>query len=173
MEHNTFQERFDCLIKVDNGAPLMPVLVRYSVNAKHVTELGVGKRSIFGSSCLLNNPQKFVQVDTNDPDIVCSNDLKELCEANGVEYRFISGDAKLVDLEPTNLLIVDDDHSIGQVAANLKKHAHLVKQYIVFHDTNIEHITREIDEFLKIHAEWKIDFVTRQACGLKIIKRIS
>jgi hypothetical protein len=51
-------------------------------------------------------------------------------------------------------------------------HAHKVRKYLIFHDTNlVKDLNRAISEFIEANKEWKIKEVLTNNNGLTVLER--
>ncbi len=149
---------------------------------KHITELGVGT----GQSTLawlLVQPDKLVLVDAGIQ--LCLPKLHRL--RGRTEIVFIHADTRRCDLEPTDILFIDTAHHRAQLMAELDKHAHLCRGYILLHDTTTfarhgeagdhnepgQGLCDALDEWLPRHPEWQYSSVFHNNNGLTILKRVA
>jgi len=95
--------------------------------------------------------------------------METLARAEGVDYLFTLGDTREVDIEETDLLFVDTDHTYAQVKAELERHAHKVRRYLIFHDTvTYKEIVPAIEETL---VDWYTLEDIRTQHGLLILEK--
>ncbi len=111
----------------------------------HVTEFGV--RSGVSTQAFLT---------TNVPSIHYDIDPQPFAFPS--PHSFIQADTLKIDIQPTDLLFIDTEHSYEQLSQELALHANKVRKYLVFHDTTTydEALTPAIVEFLKDHKDWKL-----------------
>ncbi len=100
----------------------------------------------------------------------------------GVPFTFIQGDSLQVEIEPTDILMIDSLHTEKQLAAELARHAGKARELIVLHDTHTFGAIGEdgapgllpaLDAFLASHPEWKREKVYTNNNGLTILKRMA
>ncbi len=110
----------------------LPMLKKYAGMCHHVTEFGIERG--WSTSALL----------TSGASVVRSYDLVRLPEVTeleylaleaGVDWKFILGDTRKVEIEQTDLLFIDTDHTYEQVKAELIQSIDRVNRFLVFHDT--------------------------------------
>jgi len=110
----------------------LPTLKRYASECSHVTEMGV-REGVSLTALLAGRPSKTVGIDINLKDNV--HNLKELVESEGLEFDYILGDTRTIEIEPTEFLFIDTWHCYEQLKAELELHHNKVSKYIGFHDT--------------------------------------
>jgi hypothetical protein len=98
----------------------------------------------------------------------------------GVELRLIEQDTNLVDIEITDLLLLDSRHTKEQVANELKN-AERVQKFIALHDTlryggkgenGASGILEALDAFLNGPGQdWEIKDIDTRQNGLTVLKR--
>ena len=76
-------------------------------------------------------PEKVVSYDIED---LASGKLQQWADLVGVEWEFRLEDTSKVEIEETDFLFVDTEHSYEQVKAELKN-KDKVRKFIGFHDT--------------------------------------
>ena len=109
----------------------VPTLREYAARCDHVTEFGV--RSGNSTVALLSGkPRRMVSYDVQHAPVTAA--MKTLA-APATEYEFRVGDSRNVEIEETDLLLVDSVHTAPHVMAELANTAGKVRKYLVFHDT--------------------------------------
>ena len=172
---------------------LHDTLYEYALQCDHVTEFGVRwVESTF--SFILAQPSTLISIDIEHPstypefngeeNLRLAYECAEECE---VDFTFKVGSTLGVDIDPTDLLFIDTEHSYLQLKHELKLHSSKVKKYILMHDTlahaytdSVSHLKRSgtksrcgnlglrgiperhgltlcIDEFLEKNKEWEFD----------------
>lgn len=110
-----------------------PALYTYAKQCNHVTEMGV--RGVISTWALMASiPKKFVAYDiASCPVEEASNVAKDL----DIDFKFIIADTINPDLqiEQTDLLLIDTWHVYDQLKLELKYHNTRVNKYIIMHDT--------------------------------------
>jgi cephalosporin hydroxylase len=181
---------------------LHSTLVRYAKECDHITEFGVRwVETTF--SFLLGNPSKLISIDIDHPsihDVGASNlnQAVQYAEEYDIEFSFIQADNLSLDIEPTDLLFIDTEHSYLQLKHELKAHNKNVRKYIIMHDTLTHkfydsnsygqtHTLAEIDpgdfnrhglglaisEFLEKNKDWRLKEEILTGQGLTILERVN
>ena len=163
----------------------LPILRDLSKDCSHITEMGV--RYIVSSWAFLEGLDRggtLVSIDITHPSFY-GGDLGQFqiaCMQKGIDFSFILGDTKEIEIEETDLLFIDTLHRYEQLKIELKKHANKAKKYIAFHDTTTfatmgddgiegNGIWKAIEEFLVEHKEWKIKHRYTNNNGLLILEK--
>jgi hypothetical protein len=152
-------------------------------------------------------PKKLVSYDMQDPsfwdtnnpaeqlDIIARGynklqDVYDVANEFGLDFRFIQANVLNIEIEETDLLFIDTCHTYKHLKEELKLHAHKVKKYIIFHDTttyayidetNYDSlggvfapdgggIWKAIEEFLQNNPHWELEKRYMNNNGLTIIK---
>jgi translation initiation factor RLI1 len=87
----------------------------------------------------------------------------------------LRSDSLKIEIEPTDMMFVDTDHTYSQVTKELELHASKVKKYIGFHDTDVyaSEVLAAVVNFMMKNREWQFHYFTKRNNGLTIIKRIA
>jgi hypothetical protein len=172
----------------------LPTLKKYASECDHITEMGV--RWVVSTFALLEgNPKTLISIDILDPRTNIEwnskfNSKERLetiissCNNSNINYKFILGDTRALEIEKTDLLFIDTLHDYEQLKCELKLHADKVKKYIIFHDTVSFRNKNEsgtvgeknglypaIEEFLSENAHWVVHEVFTNCNGLTVLKR--
>ena len=161
----------------------LPTLKKYASECSHVTEMGV--RSIVSTYGLLaGRPDKMVSIDMTHPAFAGGDHklLTSVIEEAGINYSFVLGDTRQIEIEETELLFIDTHHSYGQLQAELAKHGSMVSKYIILHDTQTYGFTDmgnlrgrglmpAVYEYIELHSEWSIIEHFDNNNGLTVIAR--
>lgn len=153
----------------------LPTLRDLSRECSHITEMGV--RYIVSSWAFLEGLEKgvLVSVDHKHPSYYGGDITKveEHAKNKGTKFTFIEADTLKVDIEQTDMLFLDTDHTYLQVKGELERHADKVNKYIVFHDTTSceKEIWPAIEEFLKSNPQWKLFKRYTNNNGITVLKR--
>lgn len=125
----------NCKMKTDINEHL-PTLKRLASRCLYVTEFGVrsGRSTI---ALIAGRPKKLVSYDVDSKAFADHDDVCAAAKEAGVDFTFVKANDLEVDIGITEMLFIDTEHTYGQLAAELKKHAGHVTQYIVLHDTHM------------------------------------
>jgi hypothetical protein len=112
------------------------------------------------------------------------NELSDKAKDVNVDFSFSHADVLNIEIEETDLLLIDTYHEYNQIKQELKLHANKVRKYLIFHDTttfgefgetfkvpNTIGIWPAIEEFMLENKEWKIEERLTNNNGLTILKR--
>lgn len=156
----------------------LPVLKEYAEKCEHITEMGV--RWVTSSwAFLASNPTKMISYDLGKHNNI--NELESRAKDAGIDFTFIIGNTREIEIEETDLLFLDTEHSYDQVKAELEAHASKARKYVIFHDT-VTFGTRGMDgkggilpaieEWTQSNPEWVLDQHFDNNNGLTIYKRV-
>ena len=164
-----------CLTPTDINQHL-PLLRGIASLCTHVTEFGVrngqSTRAILASSAqTVRSYDLYI-----DPYVL---GLFELAQSMGKDATYTAANTLHIDIEQTDMLFIDTDHSYTQVKTELELHHSKVNKYLVFHDTHTygtncvdgKGILPAILEFLKDHKEWTVNFHTTENNGFTILEK--
>jgi hypothetical protein len=171
------KEYQDACIRVTDIHEHLPVLSDLTSQCNHVTELGVG---------WAQSTRAFLRHDVNlhsyeyspQPGIV---DFFVQARNAGRNVTLHIADTRNVQIEETDLMLVDSLHVYEQVQKELELHAGKVKKYLLFHDTTLfsdrgefggKGIWPAIQEFMDSHPEWQLIERRTNNNGLTILKRV-
>ncbi len=109
----------------------LPTLKSLGEECNHITEMGIrGGVSTYG--LLLAKPKKYIGYDIEYCEIF--NEAKENCKEY-IDITFIKANTLDIEIEESDLLMIDTYHTYDQLRDELKLHSDKVKKYIVMHDT--------------------------------------
>ena len=157
----------------------MPVLYRYSLECKHITEMGV--RAVVSTWAFLkSNPERLICYDIKRSDNI--DTVIIAAREAGIALEFHEQDVLTAKIESTDLLFIDTLHQHDQLTQELNLHADKVRKYIIMHDTSKFAYTDEVsgnegglwpalETFLSKHPEWQIKERYTNNNGLTIIQR--
>lgn len=112
----------------------LPTLRDYASRCRHVTEFGV--RGIVSTWALIaGRPSRVISYDITPLTDEAQCMVRAAAKEAGVEFRFIQGDTREVEIEPTELLFIDTSHTYTQLHCELERHGPRVKKFIILHDT--------------------------------------
>jgi hypothetical protein len=148
------------------------IMHKYANECEHITEFGV--RTGVSTWAWLASRAKVVRCfDIQN----VSNNLKyhyESARETKKDFTFtcVSTVADKLDIEETDLLFIDTEHTYDQCSKELKKHGSKVRKYLIFHDTTLcPDLNRAIQEFLKDNLNWKIKEVLTNNNGLTVLEK--
>lgn len=158
----------------------LPILKDYASKVDHITEIGVA----IGNSArgfLAGRPKRMVGIDIKDWGKDTQR-IKDLASNNGIDYKYIIANSLSIQIEPTDLLFLDGNHSYDHVLQELIQHSPNVSKWIFLHDINAEGqmspvgkpyaVLKATNDFLKISNKWKIKLKDERQAGLMILERI-
>lgn len=147
----------------------LPTLRSLAEEVESVVELGVrdgqSTRAFLVTNCKLRS------YDLNlDPRVV---NLFQIAKAQGKDMSYQVGNSLEINIEPTDLLFIDTDHTYKQLSVELERHHSAVRRYIAMHDTTSAGLPllTAIIEFLSNHSEWKVKKHYSNCNGLTILER--
>jgi hypothetical protein len=175
----TINEEFE---RVRNGKSdifeHMPTLKEYASRVEHITEFGVrtGRSTI---ALLAGKPQIMHSYDI-DGQTFGNNELyTKLAKEQGTDFKFIIADDRKVEIEETDLLFIDTNHTYEQLNTELSLHANKVRRYIILHDTAVPPWNGACDSpgmwvavgNLLSKGEWYVHKVFTNNNGLTVLAR--
>lgn len=155
---------------------LLPFLYAQAMQCEHITEMGFrgGNSAVALLAGLENNRSKNKIFHTYDLDeSVQVMELRELAEKDGVIFHFHQEDVLLAEIEETDFLFIDTEHTYFQVTNELNRHSEKARKWIGFHDVaTFPDLDRGISDWMRRNKNWKIVLREEQNNGLMIIERI-
>ena len=146
---------------------------KYANECNHITEFGV--RTGVSTWAWLASKAKTIRCFDIDKEVETNLQTHRLAlKKLDKDFTFtcVSTIADKLDIEPTDLLFIDTDHTYEQCSKELQMHAHKVRKYLIFHDTNLfKDLNRAISEFIEANKEWKIKEVLTNNNGLTVLER--
>lgn len=150
------------------------IMHKYANECNHITEFGV--RTGVSTWAWLASSAKIIRCF----DIENINNNLELHYVSAKDtkkdftFTCVSTVADKLDIEPTDLLFIDTDHTYNQCSKELKMHAHKVKKYLIFHDTTLcLELNKAINEFLESNKDWKVKEILTNNNGLTVLERVA
>lgn len=149
----------------------VPVLKRYADMCDHVTEFGV--RSGVSTWAWIKSNAKIVRCyDSNKCSLA---EHQQAADEIKKEFSFtlVNVLADKFEIEPTDLLFIDTNHTYEQCSKELRKHSDKVKKFIIFHDTvtfGVE-LNKAVEEFLEKNKDWMVRETLLNNNGLTVIAR--
>jgi predicted O-methyltransferase YrrM len=170
----------------------LPILYEYALKVKTIVEFGT--RHGCSTWALLNsNPETIVSYDIIKQDGV--DLIVEKAKEANINYSFIESDTLSIDIDKTDLLLIDTFHSYNQLYSELNKHHANVNNYIIMHDTFTfgevdmpkvgpispllnqdtikQGLNNAIKDFLSSNKEWIIEKIFNNNNGLTILKKLT
>lgn len=149
----------------------IPVLKRYADECEHVTEFGV-REGVSTWAWIASNAKIVRSYDIRN----CSLDQhQKAADEIKKEYSFtrVNTIAERFEIEPTDLLFIDTEHTYAQCSQELRQHSYKVKKFIIFHDTVIfgAELNRAIEEFLDKNHDWMLREKLLNNNGLTVIAK--
>jgi len=162
----------------------LPKLYELAMHCHHVTEFGVrdGESSrafLYAATRKIGPVLRSYDVDISPMAWWLFDDARK----EGADAQLIKGNTLEIDIEPTDMLMIDSLHTYEQLKTELDRHAHKVSKYLVFHDTHSHGLGRPdtenrgllsaIIDFMIAHPkEWEFKYYTTENNGLTVLKRI-
>tara|TARA_Y100000034_G_scaffold127060_1_gene179260 strand:+ start:1347 stop:2000 length:654 start_codon:yes stop_codon:yes gene_type:complete len=162
----------------------MNILRKYSNDCEHITEMGINQ-CVSTWAFLINRPNKLISIDidlSKNPTKHLPEQYKginiwlesaqKLAEENDINFEVIESDTREIEIEETDLLFIDTDHTYDCLSKELMLHGKKVKKYIIMHDTVLfaSELQPAIDKFLDINVDWCVYEVIPSSPGLTILK---
>lgn len=157
----------------------LPVIEWFASLCDHCTEFGM--RHGHSTTALIAGCKKtVVSYDIERyPTVDLLSGMQLPCE-----WQFRLGDTGEVEIEETDLLLIDTLHIYDHVKKELAKSGDKARKFLVFHDThtcglkdasgpnpNAEGILRAIVEFRRGNPQWKTAYSTTVNNGLLVLER--
>jgi hypothetical protein len=157
----------------------LPTLRQYASRVRRVTEFGVDTTANSTVAMMASLPGRMVSYDREDLDV---GYLEALADSAGVDWVFCRANVLDVEIEPTDLLLIDSWHHYVQLKAELELHADSVATYIAMHDTEVYRdvgsenysggLWQAIEEAVA-SGQWAICHLSTANNGLTILERKS
>lgn len=156
-----------------------PTLRKYASECKHITEFGT--RFVVSTYALMAGlPEKLITYDITPHSNIWQADA--IAKANNVIFGFMERDTTKVQIEPTDLLLIDTLHNYSQCLTELTLHSNNVRKYIILHDTETYGekgesspygLKQAINEFLSKNPQWVQREHFTNCNGLTVLERVS
>ncbi len=154
----------------------IPKLRELAAQCESVTELG-NRQGVSTTALLAGQPKRF---DTYD--VRYSKAVQHLVAVRGeTAMQMHVADALTVDIDETDMLFIDTQHTAEQLTAELARHAGKVRRWIVLHDTHIfgergegggPGLLPALRHFMREKTEWSVISHTIVNHGLTVIGRL-
>jgi len=149
----------------------LPTLKRYADLCDHVTEFGV-RTAVSTWAWVMSNAKTIRCYDINRCELKAHQDEADKI---GKEFSFtqVNVIADKFEIEPTDLLFIDTDHTYNQCSSEFKKHSNKVKKFIILHDTVTfgAELNKAIEEFLDKNRDWMVRETCLNNNGLTILAK--
>jgi hypothetical protein len=161
----------------------LPTLKRYAEECEHITEMGV-RWVVSTFAFMAGLPKKLISYDIDPLENwgFKTEEIVDLAKENGIEFQFKIANTLDLEIEETDLLFLDTDHTYNQVKGELSLHGNKSKKFIIFHDTTTFEfkgmngdtigLWPAIEEFMSENPHWVICERFYNNNGLTILKRI-
>lgn len=152
----------------------LPTLVKLSQECSRITEMGV--RDCVSTWAFIEGLKKtkgkLVSIDLNYPPKENLALVEKVCKDLEIKFEFRQGDTRKIEIEETDLLFIDTNHTYAHLADELALHKNKTKKYLVFHDTeSCPELWMAIGA-LMYEGKWKIKEHYQNNNGLTICERI-
>jgi len=147
-----------------------PMLRALASVCDHVTEMGVrtgvSTRSLLVEDCIVRSY-----------DIELNSDVEALfakARSIGKDVQYIQGNTLAIDIEETDLLFIDTEHTYQQLTQELRLHAHKARRFLAFHDTAwpfVSELLPAIMEFLAANPNWRVRSHNIHCHGFTVLER--
>jgi hypothetical protein len=146
-----------------------PLMLKYGKQCEHITEMGV--RNVVSTwGWIGSNPKKLICYDIRRSSEV--QDAIDTAADLGLDFTFHEADTRIIEIEETDLLFIDTEHTYDQMQKELELHGNKARKFIIFHDTAYCHeMNVAIKEFMEANPHWVDEEEVTNNNGFKIIKR--
>ena len=161
---------------------LIPTFIQYGKQASHITEFGVNVGKSL-TAWIASKPKTLICYDIKKLTDFDLPRYQNWAKEFGINFKFTLGNTLYIDIEPTELLYIDDFHSYKHVHLELHKHGNKSSKFILLHDTvtfgergqdgTKPGLNYAISLFLKSNPHWKIKEILTIGNGLTILQRNS
>jgi hypothetical protein len=173
MEEYTLEKKYEkAKVTPSDINMFIPKLREYASKCSHVTEFGV--RWIVSTWGLLaGSPKKLVSYDIVHPSQHNAKieEVYGIAKDNNIEYEFNLASSLEAEIEPTDLLFIDTEHTYSHLTKELNLHHKKVSKYIICHDTiAFPDVKIAVDSFVKDNKNWTIKEHLENWPGLIILE---
>lgn len=113
----------------------LPLLRSLASECDHVTEFGLRWATGSTVAFLAARPRTLVSWDMNPTAVVSQAVADLLACTERTRWQPRVGDTLEITIEETDLLFIDSYHTARHLKAELERHGHKARRYLVFHDT--------------------------------------
>lgn len=151
----------------------LATLKLYGDKVKTITEFGV-KGGASTCAWLTTKPERLTCYDIRTDCL--PEPVRTVYEAYAaehmVDFRLIWADDLKVEIEVTDLLFIDTEHTYAQLRAELERHEQRVAKFIIMHDTVFSQgCWRAVMVFLLTNPQWKMREHFDYNNGLTVLER--
>lgn len=144
---------------------------RYAQQVDRIVEFGV-YTGLSTCAWLAGNPKYLRSYDITDGNLTVLPELTRHAQEHNIDFEFNLGNSLEIDIEPCDLLFIDTVHKRPHCLAELERHADLVSQYILLHDSSARPgVFEAVIIFLHKNREWHIVEHCNQGSGLLVLER--
>lgn len=111
----------------------LPTLRKYAAMCDHVTEFGT-RGGVSTTALLAAQPSTLVCVDISHTSWV-KDIFPGIAEKAEVNLKLVDGDSRDTEIEETDLLFIDTQHTADHLTAELQNTLGKVRKFIIIHDT--------------------------------------
>jgi predicted O-methyltransferase YrrM len=113
----------------------LPTIKNLASECNIVTEMGT--RFVVSTWALVYaEPKKIICYDINEDFFLeGKKNIYEICKEKNIEFSFTKADTLKLEIQKTDLLLIDTLHTYFQLFSELSLHAKNVNKYIIMHDT--------------------------------------
>lgn len=177
----SLEEKYQHLLgNVSDIQDALAPLRRFASQVRRVTEFGI--RTANSTTALLAaQPESLIAYDIG-LQLQYLQDLDRVKGRTNFQYR--QGDTREIEIEVTDMLFIDTQHTYGQLKTELQRHSGRVTTFLAFHDTagyrfadEVQTNTEKkglwpaIQEMLDNDRCWENVFELVNGFGLTVLKR--
>lgn len=153
----------------------LDTLRNLSTECNHITEMGVRKIvSTWAFAEGLQTGGSLIAIDIKEPEEygVSRGPIERFCKGKGINFIFVKGDSREIEVDETDMLFIDTNHYYDQLKKELELHSDKARKYIVFHDTVSceSELMPAINELLAL-GKWKVKDHYKNNNGLMVLER--
>jgi len=148
----------------------VPMLRALASVCDHVTEMGVrtgvSTRALLVEDCTVRS----YDIELNQ----YVESLFEKAASIGKDVKYIKANTLALEIEPTDMLFIDTEHTYQQLSQELRLHGNKARKFIAFHDTDqpfAGETLPAIMEFLANNRHWHIRTHNMHSYGFTVLER--
>ena len=157
----------------------LETIKKYASECDHVTEFGI-RTGVSTTAIIAGKPKRFVTYDI-DLGRFNAGQYCEMAKEVGVDLVVIEGNSVEVEIEETDMLMIDSEHTHEHMTKELSLHGGKVSKYIISHDTEkFKHrdearkdrgLWDALHEFMDSNPGWELREHFPNNNGLTVIQR--